>query len=83
MSSAGIYAAGLVTPEVIRTVLQKMPEPVSTDFKEMLGKYKLNPKTSFPRMFEELAEKYEMRDLKAVCCYHRSRRKNRWPDCSS
>lgn len=66
MSSAGIYAAGLVTPEVVRTVLQKMPEPLSTDFKEMLGKVKLNPNASFPRMFEELAEKYETRDLKAV-----------------
>lgn len=65
-SAAGLYAAGQVTPEVIRTTADRLPEPFRTEFKEMLARRELNPKAGLPRMFYSLGEKYRLQEFKAV-----------------
>lgn len=65
-SSAGLYAANQVTPEVIQTTAERFPEPFASEFKEMLVKRQTNQSESFPKMFRDLAEKYGLSELRAV-----------------
>jgi tight adherence protein B len=65
-SAAGLYSAGQVTPEVVRTTAERFSEPFGTEFREMLARRELNPNASFPGMFHSLAEKYGLSELKAV-----------------
>ena len=65
-TSAGLFSAGQVTPEVISTMAGRFPEPLGTDLKEILARRKTNPHASFSRMFEELGEKYQLSEFKAM-----------------
>lgn len=65
-SSAGLFSAGQVTPEVISTTAGRFPDPLGTELKEMLARRKTNPHASFPRMFESVAERYELSEFKAM-----------------
>lgn len=65
-SAAGLYSAGLVTPEVIRTTAERFPEPFGMEFKEMLARREFNSGASFPIMFKSLAEKYSLSEFRAV-----------------
>lgn len=65
-SASGLYSAGQVTPEVIRTTAERFPEPFGTEFKEILARREMNPNAGFPRMFHSLAEKYGLSEFKAV-----------------
>ena len=65
-AAAGLYAAGQVTPEVIRTTGDRFAEPFGTEFREMLAQRELNPRFSFPKAFERLAEKYRLPEFRAT-----------------
>lgn len=64
--AAGMYSAGMLTPDVVRTMATRIPEPLASDFEEMIGKRNLSANASFPRMFAELADKYGVEELRAV-----------------
>jgi tight adherence protein B len=65
-AAAGLYAAGQVTPEVIRTAMSRFPEPLLGEFQVMLGRHNTDRKASFPSMFDSLAAKYELPEFKAL-----------------
>jgi len=65
-SSAGLYAAGQTTSEVLRVAAENTQEPLRSEFRDMIAKRNLNPQTSFPRLFEGLAEKYGVSEFRAV-----------------
>lgn len=65
-TAAGMYSAGLLTHEVVRTMATKMPEPLGSEFEEMISRRNLSANASFPRMFVELGEKYQLEEFKAV-----------------
>lgn len=65
-SSAGLYAAGQTTPEVIQSAAKKVPYPFSEELQGMIIKRNLNATASFPRMFEDLASKYNISEFKAM-----------------
>ncbi|NSW82737.1 MAG: type II secretion system F family protein [Syntrophothermus sp.] len=65
VSAAGLYAAGLVTPDVINTAKGRMKEPLATEYDLMLTKRNLTGAT-FPRMFEELYQKYNLSEFRAI-----------------
>jgi tight adherence protein B len=65
-AAAGLYAAGQVTPDVVRTALARFPEPLAGEFQVMLGRHNTDRKASFPLMFENLAAKYDLPEFKAV-----------------
>lgn len=65
-SASGLYSAGQVTPEVIRTTAERFPEPFGGEFREMLARRELNPDASFPRMFRLLADRYRIQEFMAV-----------------
>ncbi len=65
-AAASLYAAGQVTPEVIRIASQRFPEPLRGDFNIMLGRRNTDSRASFPGMFEELSEKYGLPEFKAL-----------------
>ncbi|OPX94467.1 MAG: hypothetical protein A4E53_00066 [Pelotomaculum sp. PtaB.Bin104] len=64
-SSAGLYSAGQVTPEVIATTANRFPEPLATDFRDMLAQRRTNPFASTKKMFEEMGDKYGLPEFKA------------------
>lgn len=65
-TASGMYSAGMQTPDVVRVMAQRMPEPLATDFEDMIAKYNTTPNASFPKMFAELADKYGIKELRAV-----------------
>jgi tight adherence protein B len=65
-SSAGLYAVGQMTSDVIRVMAKRFPQPLNKDFEEMLGKWNGSPYASFPRMFNELSQKYGINEFQAV-----------------
>jgi tight adherence protein B len=65
-AAAGLYAAGQVTPEVVKAASTRFPEPLAGEFQVMLGRRNTDRKASFPIMFESLATKYELPEIKAV-----------------
>lgn len=65
-SAAGLYAVGQMTPDVVRVMAQRFPEPIGEEFRRMIGVYNMNSSASFPRMFEEMARKYGLLEFSAV-----------------
>lgn len=65
-AAAGLYAAGQLTPEVVKTAAERFPEPLASDFEDMIAARNMNPYASFPRMFETLAEKRGLPEFRAV-----------------
>jgi tight adherence protein B len=65
-AAAGLYAAGQVTPEVVKTAATRFPEPLAGEFQVMLGRRNTDRKASFPIMFEGLAAKYDLPEFKAI-----------------
>lgn len=65
-SAAGLYAVGQTTPDVVRVMAERLPEPLAGEFRRMIGAYNMNPGASFPRMFREVAEKYGLPEFGAV-----------------
>lgn len=65
-SMGGLYAAGQTTAQAVATCAQRMPEPFQADLQDILGRHKLNPYASFPRMFEDLGRKYGLPELGAL-----------------
>jgi tight adherence protein B len=61
-----LYAAGQVTPDVVKTASTRFPEPLAEEFMLMLGRRSMDKKASFPSMFEGLANKYGLPEFKAV-----------------
>ncbi len=66
VSSAGLFSAGQVTPEVISTMAGRFPDPFGAELNEMLVRRKANPHAFFPKMFDSLGEKYEFSEFKAT-----------------
>lgn len=66
VTSAGMYSAGQLTSEVIRTVALRMPEPFSGELQEMVGRRKLDPHASVPKMLIALSSKYGLPELRAM-----------------
>lgn len=65
-SAAGLYAVGQMTSEVVRVMAERFPEPFASEFRDMIAVRNMNPHASFPRMFDNLAEKYGLSEFKAV-----------------
>lgn len=65
-SSAGLFAVGMTAPEVLRISADTIGEPLKTEFKNMIAARNLNPQASIPRMFKDLAQKYELSEFEAV-----------------
>lgn len=65
-TASGLYAAGQVTPEVIKTSSARFPEPLAGEFHVMQARRNTDSKASFPVMFERLAAKYDLPEFKAV-----------------
>lgn len=66
VTSAGMYSAGQLTSEVIRTVALRVPEPFNNELQDMIGKRKLDPHASIPKMLVSLASKYGLPELRAM-----------------
>lgn len=64
-SAGGLYGAGLVTPEVIRTLATRFPDPFALEFQSMVARRDLDPTTSIPKMLNEIADKYNLSELRA------------------
>jgi len=65
-SSAGLYSAGQVTQEVIAATAERFPEPLGADFRDMLAQRRTNPYVSTKKMFEDMGNKYELPEFRAV-----------------
>ena len=65
-AAAGLYAAGQMTPKVVRTAAARFPEPLASEFQLMLGRRNTDRRASFQLMFEGLAVKYGLPEFKAV-----------------
>jgi Flp pilus assembly protein TadB len=65
-TAAGLYAAGQVTPDVIRIAAARFPEPLAGEFQVMIGKRNTDKKASFPAMFESLAVRYGLPEFNAI-----------------
>lgn len=65
-SASGMFSAGQTAGEVVRVVGEKFAEPLGSDFREMSKQYRLNPRFSFPRAFEALAERRRLPEFRAV-----------------
>lgn len=65
-SASGLYAVGQMNSEVVRIMAERFPEPFAAEFKRMLAAWNGNTHASFPRMFKDMAEKYDLPEFKAV-----------------
>jgi tight adherence protein B len=65
-AAAGLYAAGQVTPDVVKAVARSIPEPLAGDFQSMIGRRNADQRASFPGMFEGLAARYDLPEFKAM-----------------
>ncbi len=65
-SAAGLYSAGQMTSDVVRNMAEAFPEPFSTEFEDMVRKRNLSSHASFPRMFKDMADKYNLEEFEAV-----------------
>ncbi len=65
-SASGLFAAGQMTSEVVRTMADRLPEPLAAEFQDMIRTRNVSPHASFPRMFNDLSEKYNLSEFKAV-----------------
>jgi len=65
-SSAGLYAVGQTTPDVVRIMAARFPEPLRKEFEDMIGTLTGSPYASFPKMFENLSKKYDLKEFGAV-----------------
>lgn len=66
VSAAGLYSVGKVTADVVRIMADRFPKPLSDDFQGMIGVWNSSPSASFPRMFEQIAKKYNLPEFHAV-----------------
>ncbi|WP_449241487.1 type II secretion system F family protein [Desulfoscipio gibsoniae] len=64
-SAGGLYGAGLVTSEVIRTLAPRFPEPFASEFQSMIARRDLDPQASIPKMLNEIADRYNLSELRA------------------
>lgn len=64
-SAGGLYSAGMVTSQVLRSMSERLPEPFASEFQSMVARRELDPTTSFPQMLNELANKYNLPEIKA------------------
>ncbi|RDV81238.1 type II secretion system F family protein [Ammonifex thiophilus] len=71
-AAAGLYSANQTTPEVVRAAAGRFPDPLGSDFREMLEERQRNVYASFPEMFEELAERRKLPELRAVAAIVRA-----------
>jgi len=65
-TASGMYGANCMTPEVIRTCYERFPEPLASEFQNMLGMRNLNANATFPEMFRKLSIKYGLPEFDAV-----------------
>lgn len=65
-TAAGMYSANMLTPDVVRAMTVRLPEPLASDFEEMIRRRNVSAQSSFPKMFLELADKYNNEELRAV-----------------
>lgn len=65
-TAAGMYATGMTTAEIVRTMAARIEEPLASDFEQMIANYNSSLRKSFPVMFAELADKYNVEELRAV-----------------
>lgn len=63
--AASLYASGNTSPEVIKRTSAYMKEPLATDIRKMLAVRQFKGST-FPVMFNELADKYKVPEIGAV-----------------
>lgn len=66
VTSAGMFAAGQLPSEVLRATAERVPEPFKTELQQMVGRRKLDPHASIPKMFMVLANKYNLPEFKAM-----------------
>ncbi|ABO49480.1 conserved hypothetical protein [Desulforamulus reducens MI-1] len=64
-SAGGLYGAGLETPQVLKAIAQSFPEPFASEFQSISARRELDPTTSVPKMLMELADKYNLPEMKA------------------
>lgn len=65
-SASGLYAVGQMNSEVVRVMAERFPEPFASEFKKMIAVWNGNSRASFPKMFKNMAEKYDLPEFKAV-----------------
>ena len=65
-SSAGLFGAGQTTAEVLRAISENIEEPMQSEFKNMIAIRNMNPQASFPKLFEDMAAKYDISEFKAA-----------------
>lgn len=65
-SAAGLYAVGQTSADVVRVMAERFPEPFASEFQEMIAMRNMSPHASFPRMFAEMGQKYNLSEFKAV-----------------
>lgn len=64
-TAANLYGGGMVNEEVFNHLSERFPEPFKTEFKQMVTRRQLDSSTSFAEMLEEMADKYELPELRA------------------
>jgi tight adherence protein B len=65
-SASGLYAVGLMSSEVVRIMADRFPEPFASDFRKMIAAWNNNYLASFPKMFRDMADKYNLPEFEAV-----------------
>jgi len=64
-AAAGMYSAGLTTPEVLRRMSERMPEPLGSELAKMVARREMAGVSVAP-MFGDLARRYDLPELEAV-----------------
>ncbi|MBC7105318.1 MAG: type II secretion system F family protein [Firmicutes bacterium] len=64
-AAAGMYAAGLTTPEVLRRLAERLPEPLGPELERMAARRELAGQP-VPAMFAEVARRYGLAEFSAV-----------------
>ncbi|WP_434075605.1 type II secretion system F family protein [Moorella naiadis (nom. illeg.)] len=66
VAAGGMFAANLMTGEVIKTLSERIPEPLGKELQEIRGKRELNAYNTYPQLLNGLADKYGLIEIKAM-----------------
>ncbi|MCF8010906.1 MAG: hypothetical protein K9L17_08345 [Clostridiales bacterium] len=66
VSASSLYSSGNTTPEVLQSCSEQFPEPLSSEFQNMLGMRNLYDKATYPKMFRGIAQRYDLTEFNAI-----------------
>lgn len=64
-TAGGLFGGGMVTAHAFNYLGQRYPDPFGSEFKIMNTRKSLDPNISYPMMLVEMAEKYDLPEIRA------------------